>query len=112
MDMTTALTTLLQTIADDYRQWSAPSGDERMDTIRREMTETFVAGLRIEEGRVYTKIIAGTSVWGFVNKTNPRFKPGDILMAAGYNKPALNQARGNILDGGYQIRWTGPHYLR
>ena len=40
------------------------------------------------------------------------FKKGDILKAAGYNKPALNSARGNVLDGNYAIQWTGPLYLK
>ena len=40
------------------------------------------------------------------------FKKGDILKAAGYNKPALNSARGNVLTGNYAIQWTGPLYLK
>jgi len=36
-----------------------------------------------------------------------KFKRGDILMAASYNKPARNFARGNILDGGYAVQWAG-----
>jgi len=32
-------------------------------------------------------------------------------MAAGYNAPARNKARGNILRGGYPINWTGACYL-
>jgi len=43
---------------------------------------------------------------------NNKFKKGDIFKAAGYNKPALNQARGNVLEGGYHIQWTGPLYLK
>ena len=30
---------------------------------------------------------------------------------ASYNRPALNQPRGNVLDGNYFIAWTGPLYL-
>ena len=30
---------------------------------------------------------------------------------SGYDKPARNKPRGNILDGGFQINWTGPLYL-
>ena len=51
------------------------------------------------------------SCWGFIVKrmTNgqPKFKKGDILKPAGWNKPATNSARGNVLDGMYQINWTG-----
>ena len=43
--------------------------------------------------------------------TSKKFKKGDLLKPAGYDKPARNAARGNILDGGFQINWTGPLYL-
>lgn len=56
------------------------------------------------------------SVWGFINKSNPNFKEGDVLKAAGWRTPALNKARGNLFDG-YDIdpqtmRIYGPDYLR
>ena len=52
------------------------------------------------------------SVWGFVVKEDDgKFKKGDLLKAAGFNKPATNAARGNVLDGGFNINWTGPLYL-
>jgi hypothetical protein len=47
-----------------------------------------------------------------VNTDNDKlFKKGDLLKPAGYDKPARNKPRGNILDGGFQINWTGPLYL-
>jgi len=52
-------------------------------------------------------------VWGFINLSHPDFRFGDILMAKSWNGPALNKARGNILDG-YEIRGMrlyGPDYL-
>jgi len=42
---------------------------------------------------------------------NKKFKKGDLLKAAGFNAPARNAARGNVLEGGFTIRWTGPEYL-
>jgi hypothetical protein len=53
------------------------------------------------------------SVWGFVVNTDDdvRFKKGDVLKPAGFNAPARNAARGNVLEGGFSISWTGPHYL-
>jgi len=92
--------------------------DERMEGIN----------YIFEEGRNFIKLVKteesqydGTlrsSVVGFIvkkapkaidNKTNEPFKVGDMLMAAGWSKPATNFARGNIFDS-YQsesIRWTG-----
>ena len=34
-----------------------------------------------------------------------------VLKAAGFSKPARNAPRGNVLDGGFNINWTGPLYL-
>lgn len=73
------------------------------------------------EGRKYIKIIQTDEnqrmVWGFINKTAfKHFKVGDVLKSAGWNTPALNVARGNLLEG-YEIpmgtmRLYGPDYLR
>ena len=40
-----------------------------------------------------------------------KFKKGDVLKAAGFHAPARNAPRGNVLDGGFNINWTGPLYL-
>ena len=75
-----------------------------------------------EEGRNYLKLIRSdengrsTSVVGFIvkkapkaidNKTNQPFNVGDMLMAAGWSKPATNFARGNLFTGYSNVRWTG-----
>ena len=49
--------------------------------------------------------------WTPSSKSTDKFKKGDLLKAAGFNAPARNAPRGNVLDGGFNIRWTGPLYL-
>ena len=96
-----ALGILEQTIITDY--------DKFMDS--ENMRQEFREGLAYEAGgRKYLKIISKNSVWGFINLSNPKFKEGDILKAAGWRTPALNQARGNLFED-YSIAWTGPHYI-
>lgn len=89
-----------------------------------------------EPGRKYCKIIVQDTfngedritqtVWGFINLTEfvkerkmtnniktVTFKEGDVLMANGWSAPALNSARGNLLDG-YAVggrNQHGPSYL-
>ena len=75
------------------------------------MRADFREGLGYIPGRKYLKIVTDNSVWGFINLTNPKFKEGDILKAAGWRTPALNQARGNIFNDNYTIDWTGPLYI-
>lgn len=105
--MEAELNKLLEAIKADYRNF----GDDT--EVRRKMIEVFNKGLRYELGRKYIKIItaSGTqdSVWGFVVNidNDKKFRKGDILKAAGWAAPTRNFSRGNILDGGYTIRWTG-----
>lgn len=96
-----SLGVLEQTIINDYNEMSK---NEKMKLEFRD-------NLRYSpSSRKYLRIITGNSVWGFINLTNPKFKEGDILMGAGWNTPALNQARGNIFED-YSVAWTGPHYI-
>lgn len=112
--MNTELNTLLENIKADYAGWQKMGvSDKADDDTKQFMRNKFNDELRYEEGRKYIKVITGTSVWGFIVKTNTdkQFRQGDILKAASWAQPARNEARGNILDGGYEIRWTGPLYL-
>ena len=52
----------------------------------------------------------GASVWGFINKANPKFKEGDVLLAAGWGTPALNKSRGNLIDG-YPVLKMGDRFM-
>lgn len=109
---------LIDDIVNDYAQWqdrcSEKAGEVEKSQIKIDMFERFKNGVTYKEGNKYIKIFnEGGSVWGFVVNTDndKKFRKGDILKAAGYNAPARNAARGNILDGGYCIQWTGPLYL-
>ena len=78
------------------------------------MCKEFADGWDVKMGKKYIKIASKISVWGFVvNVDNDKkFKKGDLLYPAGYAAPARNKARGNVLEGGFAIQWTGPVYLR
>ena len=109
------ITELVENIKTDYLDWTTRSGDNKgeLSDINKKMIAEFNDGLSFTTGQKYIKVLSSHSVWGFiVNVDNDKkFAKGDILKAAGYNAPARNKPRGNILDGGYHIRWTGPLYL-
>ena len=76
-------------------------------------------GVTYKAGRKFCKIIitdgngGDRSVWGFINLTHEKFNEGDVLKAAGWAAPALNKARGNVLEG-YRVgarEQYGPGYL-
>ena len=64
-------------------------------------------------GKKYIKVTSEGGVTAFVVNTDKdsRFKLGDVLKPASWNAPARNSARGNVLEGGFPIQWTGPLYL-
>jgi hypothetical protein len=113
MDMNTALVELLDAIREDYASWTGV-GRRDLNDINRKMIAEFNDSLSIQAGRKYIKIVQRGSVWGFIvaDDSDKKFKKGDILKAAGWATPARNSARGNILEGGYTIQWTGPLYLK
>ena len=108
---------LLEDIVNDYDVWQqrCAKGNPKND-VQNKMFAQFKEDLGFSEGNKYIKITTknGGGVWGFVVNTDKdkKFRKGDILKAAGWNAPARNAARGNILDGGYCIQWTGPLYLQ
>lgn len=106
--------TLLEDIKAEYLRYTSRNGTKELSEINKKMIAEFNEGLEVSEGQKYIKIISNRSVWGFIVKgdNDKKFKKGDILKAAGWNAPARNAARGNIVKGGYSICWTGPHYLK
>ena len=85
----------------------------------KNMQEEFANSWSVKEGQKFIKVCAKHSVHSFIVKEDmftpggqPRFKKGDVLQAASWAAPALNQPRGNVLEGNYPMQWTGPLYLR
>ena len=104
--MNNEMNTLIENIKADYAdvRYSAGNGE-----IRKKMIAEFNEKITFKMGNKYIKVVTNNTVWGFVVNTDndKKFKKGDILKAAGWAAPARNFARGNILEGGYTVRWTG-----
>lgn len=106
--MNEAINALIEAIKEDYANYT-----DNTSEIRKKMIAEFNEKITFTEGKKYIKIITGNSVWGFIAKESQgKFLKGDTLKAASWSAPAKNSARGNILEGGYEISWTGPNYLR
>ena len=91
---------------EDYANIMPPSKSDTTAKMNAEDAENFT----ITYGKKYIKITEkGGGVKAFIVgvDNDKKFKKGDILKPAGYAAPARNFARGNILDGGYAISWTG-----
>ena len=87
--------------------------DYNRDTNNEKMKEEFAYSWSVKEGPKFIKLVAKHSVHSFIVKIAfKHFKVGDVLKAASWKAPALNQPRGNVLEGNYPIQWTGPLYLK
>ena len=103
MNMTNAMT-------EDYGNNFGRSDNKE---VKEKMWKEYATGFEIKTMKKFIKVVNGGSVKAFiVMKDFSRFKMGDILKPAGWRAPALNSARGNVLEGSYNIQWTGPLYLR
>ena len=97
----------------DYVQMSTSYGKKELTGYSLEQTNKWDSNTKISQGKKYIKVVQENGVFCFIVKEDfKHFKKGDILKAAGYNAPALNSARGNVLTGNYPIQWTGPLYLK
>ena len=95
----------------DYVRMST-SGGRELTGYSKEQVDNWDNKTKVSEGKKYIKIVQDTGVFAFIMKEDSgHLKKGDILKAAGYNKPTLNAARGNVLTGDYYINWTGPLYM-
>ena len=97
---------------DDYVKMSTSNGKKELVGYSKEQVDNWDNKTKVSQGKKYIKVVQDTGVFAFVMKEDSgHLKKGDILKAAGYNKPTLNSARGNVLTGNYYIQWTGPLYM-
>ena len=105
------ITNMMLGAKDDYIRMST-SGGKELTGYSKEQVDNWDNKTKVSMGKKYIKIVQDTGVFAFVMKEDSgHLKKGDVLKAAGYNKPALNSARGNVLNGNYHIQWTGPLYM-
>ena len=87
--------------------------DYSKGNTNKRMFNEYKDGFKSIVGQKFIKITNGNGVKAFIVKQDDgKFKMGDILKPASWRAPAKNSARGNVLEGGYAIQWTGPLYLR
>ncbi len=100
---------MIEAMIEDYKLFMPPDSE-----IKKKMNKRYSNSFVEKTGSKYIKVVSNNSVSAFIVKTDKdkKFKKGDILYPAGWAAPARNGARGNVLDGGYPINWTGPLYLR
>jgi len=101
---------MMNAMKEDYARFMPP---EKSETTKK-MNLEFAEKLTYTKGKKYIKVLekkGGVKCFVVAVDDDKKFKKGDILMAAGYNAPARNKARGNILEGNYAINWTGACYL-
>ena len=104
---------LMSGAKQDYVRMSTNNGKKELPGYSLDQTGKWDSNTKVSQGKKYIKVVQENGVFCFIVKKDfKHFKKGDILKAAGYNAPALNSARGNVLSGNYAIQWTGPLYLK
>jgi len=101
-----SISKLLENIKVDYTKFMSNT----------DMVESFNKGVHVKPGRKFDKVMNGTSVWGFIAKTDGVLKGipyfvGDVFKAASWRAPTKH-VRGTIFSSETNwFRWTGPNYM-
>ena len=110
-DVIDGVNEMMNAMIDDYTNFMNPDVSE----TKKRMNKEFIDNLTYTVGKKYIKVIernGGVKAFVVNIDNDKKFKLGDVLLPAGWNAPARNFARGNVLDGGYSIAWTGPMYVK
>ena len=111
---------LIKAANADYCDGTSYDGSKTKTDVMLEMEEKFKNGIEIRSGQKYIGIYTSSghqsSIWGGVAKKDSacgKVKKGDILKAAGYGAYTMVGAgrRGNVLEGNFNVSWTGANYL-
>ena len=93
----------------DYEEFFTARGKKELAGYSKEQVDKWDSLIRVEQGQKFIRVVRENGVFAFIVKEDTdKFKKGDILKPAGYNAPAQNAARGNVLTGDYYIQRTGP----
>ena len=98
----------------DYEEFFTARGKKKIvpDSYADTQLKEYDSKTKDFIGKKFIKVVQDRTVFAFIVKEDTdKFKKGDILKPAGYNAPAQNGARGNVLTGDYYIQWTGPCYM-
>ena len=113
-DLNEGISNMMSGAKADYERFHTSNGRKEIvpgsygDTQLKE----YDSKTRVDIGRKFIKVVQDRGVFAFIVKEDTdKFKKGDILKPAGFNAPAQNSARGNVLNGNYYINWTGPLYM-
>ena len=108
-DVIEGVKVMMEAMVDDYTNFMRP------DTgIRKKMNKEFIENLDFTIGKKYIKVIernGGVKAFVVNVDNDKKFKKGTLLKCAGWSAPERNGSRGNVLEGGFPINWTGPLYL-
>ena len=99
----------------DYEKFATNNFQRKLEpeSYAYDQLNNYLKRTKVSMGKKYAKVVQGNGVFAFIVLEDfKHFKKGDILKPAGFNKPALNSARGNVFTGNYNIEWTGPLYLK
>ena len=100
---------LLDGIKSDYLKWSSPQSvdDDRMKQTKLRMIDEFNQGVRVKFGRKYTKVLQGSSVWGFICRMMMEFSKEFLTRKVMSSDGRKKKERGSIFDSGTNwFRWT------